>query len=356
MVISKEDVILIKNLWKTRGYGARALLKQFPEKNWKRGGLNSLLKKLRDTGTTDRKPGSGRPRASRTKENIDAVEELVLSQEDAPQSHRSTRQISQETGIHHSTVVRIIHRDLALKCLKKRRAQELSAANQLARFTRSKTLLRKYSTAQVGFIWFSDEKIFTVASPRNSQNDRVYAPVAMKKNQIAANRLLRTRTTFSKSLMVSVGVSKLGCTGLIFVEPGVKVNGAYYRDVLLSQQLLPVMREISGDFFVFQQDGAPAHRARETVQLLQRETPDFIPPELWPPNSPDLNPVDYKIWGMMQERVYQTKMHDVAELKQRLIDVWDGMQQNVIDTAIDQWRKRLRACVSAKGGHFEHIL
>ena len=41
--------------------------------------------------------------------------------------------------------------------------------------------------------------------------------------------------------MVSVGMSKLGVTDLIFVHPGAKVNGAYYRDVLLSQQLLPMM-------------------------------------------------------------------------------------------------------------------
>ena len=27
------------------------------------------------------------------------------------------------------------------------------------------------------------------------------------------------------------------------------------------------------------------------------EYPEFIPPDLWPPSSPDLNPVDYKIWG-----------------------------------------------------------
>ena len=47
--------------------------------------------------------------------------------------------------------------------------------------------------------------------------------------------------TFSQSVMVSVGVSKLGVTDLIFVDPGAKVNGAYYHDVLLSQQLLPVM-------------------------------------------------------------------------------------------------------------------
>ena len=43
---------------------------------------------------------------------------------------------------------------------------------------------------------------------------------------------------------------------------------------------------------------------RQTIELLQRETPKFIPPDLWPPNSPDLNPVDYRIWGVMQDRVY----------------------------------------------------
>ena len=61
--------------------------------------------------------------------------------------------------------------------------------------------------------------------------------------------------------MVSVGVSKLGFTDLIFVGPEVKVNGSYYRNVLLSQKLLPVMHEVSGEFFIFQQDSAPAHRA-----------------------------------------------------------------------------------------------
>jgi len=46
----------------------------------------------------------------------------------------------------------------------------------------------------------------------------------------------------------------------------------------------------------------PAHRTRETVHLLTHETPDFITPALWPA-SPDLNPVNYQIWGKLQERV-----------------------------------------------------
>ena len=82
--------------------------------------------------------------------------------------------------------------------------------------------------------------------------------------------------------MVSVAVSKLDVTDVIFVDPGVKVNGKYYRKVLLSQELLPAIREMSRDFFVFQQDSAPAHRARDTLQLLQLDSPEFIAPDLWP--------------------------------------------------------------------------
>ena len=52
----------------------------------------------------------------------------------------------------------------------------------------------------------------------------------------------------------SVGVSKLGCTHLIVVDSGVKINGCYYREVHMSQHLLPAIWQVSGDFFVFQQD------------------------------------------------------------------------------------------------------
>ena len=154
--------------------------------------------------------------------------------------------------------------------------------------------------------------------------------------------------------MGSVGFSKLGITNLIFVDPGAEVNGAYYRDVLLSQQLLPMMRNVLGEFFIFQQDNAPAHWARDTVRLLEQATPAFIPPDLWPPNSLDINPMDYKIW--VQERVYQSRVHSIDELKQRLLHVWHGMDQSIIDSAVDEWRLRLRACVRAKGGHYEHLL
>jgi len=58
------------------------------------------------------------------------------------------------------------------------------------------------------------------------------------------------------------------------------------------------------------------------------------------------------MWEVMQERIYQTK----DEQRQRLIDVSYGLEQSVINDAIDEWRKRLRACICAKGGHFEHFI
>jgi len=82
----------------------------------------------------------------------------------------------------------------------------------------------------------------------------------------------------------------------------------------------------------------------------------FIPPDLWPPNSSDFNPVDYNIWGIVHQRVYQSRVHNIDELKQRLLHVWHGIDQTIIDNAIDQWRGRLRACVRTKGRHFEQLL
>jgi len=66
--------------------------------------------------------------------------------------------------------------------------------------------------------------------------------------------------------------------------------------IILKEEMLPDMRDIS-EYFIFQQDSAPARRVKETVDLLSTETPAFIPPTLWPPSSPDLNPVDYKVWS-----------------------------------------------------------
>jgi len=75
----------------------------------------------------------------------------------------------------------------------------------------------------------------------------------------------------------------------------------------------------------------PAHRAKETVALLTTETLDFIPPMSWPPNSLDLNPVDYCVWNVLQERVYHcTKVDNVVDLKQHIVAEWAALDHSII--------------------------
>jgi len=109
----------------------------------------------------------------------------------------------------------------------------------------------------------------------------------------------------------------------MFVDAGIKIDIAYYRNVLLSRQLLPVIYQISGEFFIFQQDSVPAHSVRDTINLLESHTPAFISPDLWMPNSPDLNPVVYK------EHYAAQSLSDKGQGSGRfecLIDVRAGIQ------------------------------
>jgi len=47
---------------------------------------------------------------------------------------------------------------------------------------------------------------------------------------------------------------------------------------------------------------------------------------------------------------------NVDELRERLISVWCELDQSVVNHAMDEWRRRLSACVDAEGGHIEHYL
>jgi len=100
---------------------------------------------------------------------VETVDDLLLSQENKPQTHRTVREISRETGIHRSSVSQIICKDLHLKCFKRRRAQELTDANCAARMKRIKLLL--FPQSATGFVFFTDKKVFSVTSHDNQQNN-----------------------------------------------------------------------------------------------------------------------------------------------------------------------------------------
>jgi len=83
--------------------------------------------------------------------------------------------------------------------------------------------------------------------------------------------------------------------------------------VYLLTIVFPAIKHVAGDTFVFQWESA---LVRKMIELLEHKTPDFISPGLWPPNSPNLSLVDYKLCGIMQQRVYQMEFKNVGELKE----------------------------------------
>jgi hypothetical protein len=93
-------------------------------------------------------------------------------------------------------------------------------------------------------------------------------------------------------------------------------------------------------------------------EWLQVNCPEIIEKGQWPPNSPDLNPLDYHVWGAMLEEYHklQPKPKTIAELKDVLQLIWNNLPQEPINKAIKNFTKRLKACANASGGHFEHLM
>jgi inhibitor of nuclear factor kappa-B kinase subunit alpha len=108
-----------------------------------------------------------------------------------------------------------------------------------------------------------------------------------------------------------------------------------------------------GHRWTFQQDSAPAHKAKITENWLQKEVPDFISYLEWPAFSADLNPLDYKIWSKLEEMACSRPHTSVEALKQSLVKVWESFPIDVVRAATSEWRPRLRACVKAISKHFE---
>lgn len=96
----------------------------------------------------------------------------------------------------------------------------------------------------------------------------------------------------------------------------------------------------------------PGSRACDIVELLNVVTPDFIPPNLWPPNGPDINPADYKICN----KNYTANIKNASELRrQRIAEEWEKPDQRVIELTKQSYSDEIdRACVEAGGGQFEH--
>ena len=92
------ELLLKLVIWKKDG-GARRILKKITGRNWNLSFVSYQIKKIKDTGSTSRKQGSGRPRTAVNDDNKAYVEEMIVSQEDQPGTHKSQREISRALNV-----------------------------------------------------------------------------------------------------------------------------------------------------------------------------------------------------------------------------------------------------------------
>ena len=355
MVLNNNDKAIISACFLEKGWCGARIVKEFPRKKWNRQTINRFIQKLRQTGSTDRKQGSGRRRTATTDENKEYVADVIVSQEDNPGTHRSQRQIARDLGISR-TSVQAINKELGLKAYKRIRTSRKDGDVKQKRKTRSKNLYGRFSAADVKKLVFTDEKDFPFEVARNRQNDRVYGK---KKTAISTKRLYHECSRFTKKIMVSAGVSWNGKTRLHFIDTKkVKVNSESYQQLLKSGLLPDCRRLYPNGNFVFQQDGASSHTSKSTQDYLEKSVPDFIKKDQWPPMSPDLNPMDYSIWNSLSEKVYEGRKEKFteAELKKKLKQSWQKITLKEVHKAVRGWKPRLREVFENNGGPIEHLL
>ena len=105
--------------------------------------------------------------------------------------------------------------------------------------------------------------------------------------------------------------------------------------------------------WIFQQDSAPAHKAREVQNWCQANFPGFITSQEWPPYSPDLNPLDFSVWAILEARACAMPHKNLDSLRQALLREWAKISVQEVRAITENFPKRLRLCIKGKGGHFE---
>lgn len=308
--------------------------------------VSDIIQKFEETGTVSDRARSGRPRTARTVQNINACRREMRRGFKA----RSNRRMARIRHISSYAVSEIYNKDLKCRSLKCLPVQILTPAHKARRAVLARRFLRQYRNVEIQRLVFSDECVFHLDNYLNRQNKRIRG---RSRIQLGARRL-HERNKITQKLIVWAGISKLGKLGIHICPPNTKFTGAYYRQ-LIENHIEPELLRISNNGqYIFQQDGAPSHTAAETQALLSGLS-SFIRKDHWPANSPDLNPMDYRIWAIMKQKVYSTRIRDLNHLRQRILTTWAEIPQRVIDSAIDEWRRRLRDVIQCDGGHIEHL-
>lgn len=146
------------------------------------------------------------------------------------------------------------------------------------------------------------------------------------------------------------------------VELPARLNGRQYANFLqndLPELLEDIPLHVRRDMF-YQHDGASARFSVSARRILNEKFPNSWigrrGPMNWPARSPDLNPMDFFVWGHMKEFIYRESIDSDIELLAKLTESLEIITPQMIQRAYQNLIKRARLCIEVQGGHFEHLL
>ena len=141
------------------------------------------------------------------------------------------------------------------------------------------------------------------------------------------------------------GISYNLKTPLIFVDVIINAH-VYVDDCINGSELIPDMNRVYGPWqWSLLQDGAKCHTAFSTLDYLNDYCNVF---PNWPPNSPDLNPID-NLWSIIKRRVEDVQPQSIDDLITLTFQTWDSISMNEIHNLIDSVPNRLQECIRKNG-------
>ncbi|CAF1504295.1 unnamed protein product [Adineta ricciae] len=252
-------------------------------------GLNTIkrwCKMIRDTGSIQLSTSPGAPRLARTSKTIRKVKQKLDKKKTV-----SARDLAKDYGISKSSAHRILTEDLGLYAYKVQIEPKLTDEQKKKRKKFVNWIDNNFRKVDTMRILFSDEKLFDLDGIYNSQNQRIWAA---SRDEADEKGGIKMGQKYPQKVMVWLCVCSKGVTPLVIFDRGTVTHAEYIREVL------PVALEYGnktfGEHWIFQQDGATPHTHHLTQEWRQDNFPSFIDKNHWPPNSPDLNPLDYCIW------------------------------------------------------------
>jgi len=135
----------------------------------------------------------------------------------------------------------------------------------------------------------------------------------------------------------------------VILDKGTVDHARYIKEVL--PVALKYSNKIFGNDWTFQQDGAKPHTHHLTQEWCNDNFPAFIDKDQWPPNSPDLNPLDYCLWDELVGAMNWDKVTSKKTLIEELKRAIKKIRHEVAFESCNSWTVRLLN-VSKNAGNY----